>query len=386
DAAHETMFENFDHLVVATGRYHFPHEGNFPGRETWLAHRNNLSNGSRDIRHSIWYEDATPYVNKTALVVGGGASAQDITRFVAEVASKVYQSISKKSIYPPGGDIIRKARLSHFTRDAVHFEDGSFETDIDSVILATGYELRVPFLEVGGSLIYDPTVTSRNTTHIHPPPHLPLTSNGPYVRPLYRHTMSLSSQFPPTALFVLSFARHPPPQATAVAQSIFATRLIANPALVDPHRIKLLRELEEYEERLRNIGLNPDVSGHRLVDWNHDYQESSNFQESLINFLMERNVTRLPLRGSNHTYVEDWRRRMDTNPSLVVTNKNWLELEARGETEALLRGREKEEDWIELLDCLRALDGTKQPTCQASTPLQPAYISSGHNSCAVERR
>ena len=167
--------------------------------------------------------------------------------------------------------------------------------------------------------------------------------------------MSLSSQFPPSALFILNLARNPPLQPTLIAQSIFATLVIADPSLVDPHRLKLLNELEEHEERIRQIGLNPEVIGHTLIDWNHDSQESNNFQESLINFLKERNVTGLPLFGSGDTYVEDWRKRNDVMPVLLVILRKWLELESHGEAETLLK-RRVEEEWIELLDYMQTLN------------------------------
>ncbi len=258
---------------------------------------------------------------------------------------------------------IPKARLSNFTREAIYFEDGSFVTDVDSVILATGYEPIIPFLSAGDSLIVDPHAKSRNTSHIDPPPHLPLTTNKRYIRPLYKHTMSLSSYFPPTSLFLLGFPKVLPPALCSAAQSIFATRVIADPSLVGAGRIALLRELEEEEERIRRAGFDPDRQGHRLVDFGGDSQQQNVYMDDLLEFLKKRNVTGLPLLGSGGRYVEDWRRRTSDLPTLVRLLHTWRELERRGEAQRLLVGRRTEEDWVELLDYLVA-----HPLPQALSP------------------
>ena len=94
DKLREIGFENFDHLIVATGLYPFPYQGHFPGRDEWLRHRNSASSPPRDIWHSIWWKDAAPYTNRTVLVVGDAASGRDVTNLVAEVASKERRRIA----------------------------------------------------------------------------------------------------------------------------------------------------------------------------------------------------------------------------------------------------------------------------------------------------
>ncbi|KAF8330457.1 uncharacterized protein EI90DRAFT_3060812 [Cantharellus anzutake] len=258
----------FDHLIVATGQNRYPLVNDFPGEMTGYRAERRPSN---------------PF-------------------------------------------IIPKPRLRNFDRDAIYFEDGSSVTDVDSVILATGYRHIVPFLSAGDALVIDPKAKSHNTSHIHPPPPLPLTSNGKYMRPLYRHTMSLT---------------------------IFATRVIADPSLV-ADRISLLRELEEDEERLRRAGYDPDKRAHSLIDFTGQWQEANIFMDGIIDFLKEKNVTGLPLLGSGGRYVEDWRRRTDDLPTLIQMFFTWRELEKRGEAEKMVAGRRTEEDWIELLDYMAA--------------------------------
>ena len=226
-------------------------------------------------------------------------------------------------------------------------------TDVDSVILATGYSQIIPFLSAGDSLTVDPQAKSRNTSHIYPPPDLPLTTNKKYIRPLYKHTMSLSSYFPPTSLFILGLAKVVPPALSGAAQSIFATHTIADPSLVGD-RIALLRELEEEEELIRRAGFDPDQRAHLLFDHDGDSQQENIFMEALLDFLKQRNVSDLPLLGSGGRYVEDWRRRTCHLPTLGKMFYTWRELEKRGEVQKLLIGRRTEKDWVELLDFLNA--------------------------------
>ena len=264
----------------------------------------------------------------------------------------IAMSSSKKGD-PASAFPIPRPRLSNFTREAIYFEDGSFVTDVDSVILATGYVKIIPFLSAGDSLTVDPQAKSRNTSHIYPPPDLPLTTSKRYIRPLYKHTMSLSSYFPPTSLFILGLPSPPPSALSGAAQSIFATRTIADPSLVED-RIALLRELEEEEELIRRAGFDPDRQAHWLFDHDGDSQQQNIYMDALLDFLKQRNVSGLPLLGSGGRYVEDWRRRTSDVPTLEKMLYTWRELEKRGEVQKLLIGRRTEKDWAELLDYLMA--------------------------------
>ena len=42
--------------------------------------------------------------------------------------------------------MIPKPRIAYFTNTSIVFEDGTSLSDVDSVILGTGYEFRIPFL------------------------------------------------------------------------------------------------------------------------------------------------------------------------------------------------------------------------------------------------
>ena len=98
--------------------------------------------------------------------------------------------------------VTRKPPIVYFNATSVVFEDGSALSDVDSFILATGYEFRVPFLSrvpkdsgVKSPALITSAETKSNSTTAHK-----LTSNLRYIFPLYEHIFSLSPQYPSTAL------------------------------------------------------------------------------------------------------------------------------------------------------------------------------------------
>ena len=173
---------------------------------------------------------------------------------------------------PP--NVIRKPVISHFTRDSIVFVDKT-EIDVDSIILATGYQLRKPFLDAGHVLVTDPTANKNTKSQV-------LVSNTHYIFPLYRHIFSLSPMYPPTALaFVgLQFSIFISNCASDIAQSIFIAYMVRDPSLL-PSRQQMLSELELQEEESRQHGVDPYVAGHSLFSKN----QSSDYQDELLDYL-----------------------------------------------------------------------------------------------------
>lgn len=58
----------FDHLIVAVGRYRYPHWVKWDGQDEWLK------GGDRKIAHSLWFRDPEAYAGRDVIVVGFGAS------------------------------------------------------------------------------------------------------------------------------------------------------------------------------------------------------------------------------------------------------------------------------------------------------------------------
>ncbi|KAI6167412.1 hypothetical protein EDD17DRAFT_1540710 [Pisolithus thermaeus] len=318
---------SFDHLVVASGHNHEPHIVAFAGQETWLE---KAKYGlRREILHSIWYRDPSLYVNRTAVVVGGGASGVDIASQVSQYARKVYLSVRGAAEEPPTGPVVIKPEISHFTSDDVVFADGSIAQGVDMILLGTGYELRVPFLEEGGEVVVKPGSNETDENK--------LTTNLRYVFPLHRHIFSLAASHPTNALAFIGLLTLALSCPSDTAQSIYATSIIANSSLLPP-RAELLRELADSEEDLRRRGYDPYYVGHKMVD-----NSTFDYQDDLIKTLRLREGSS----EQNTHFVEAWRRKfVDYIGSL---KRGWKRIEALGQAQEWLEGVESEEEWADLM-------------------------------------
>lgn len=72
----QKLRKTFDHLVVANGHNHYPRVPHWPGENDWLA---GTGKGApeRELLHSIFYREPERYINRTVVIVGGGASGRD---------------------------------------------------------------------------------------------------------------------------------------------------------------------------------------------------------------------------------------------------------------------------------------------------------------------
>jgi hypothetical protein len=292
DHRNETQCNTFEHLIVATGNNHTPREPSWPGQKEWLAETAGGNSTRREIIHSAWYRHPEKYNDKSILIVGDSASGRDIAQQTAPLVSKVrtfrvyaeptlmvpksFMSIrtNHDNQFPPlPSNVIRKPVISHFTRDSIVFADKT-EINVDSVILATGYQVRKPFLDAGHILATDPTANPNNTKT------RALACNTHYIFPLHRHIFSLSPMYPTTALAFVGL-----PVAIAncpanTAQSIFIAHMIRDPGLL-PSRKQMHDELELQEQESRNLGVDPYVQGHRMPNANR----SNDYQDELLDYL-----------------------------------------------------------------------------------------------------
>lgn len=155
-------------------------------------------------------------------------------------------------------------------------------TDVDSVLLATGYEQRKPFLESAGILTVDPSArsnsssTSRGGT---------LVTNLQYIFPLHRHIFSLSPEHPVSALAFIGLPTRIANCPSDFAQSLFVAQAIADPTILPPRK-ELLRELSDREEEIRRQGLDPYEIGHAMLP--NTQEVSSDYQDELVEFLKQK--------------------------------------------------------------------------------------------------
>ncbi|KAF9219777.1 FAD/NAD(P)-binding domain-containing protein [Gyrodon lividus] len=319
----------FSHLVVANGHNHEPHIPIYPGQDDWLSHTS-ASGREREILHSIFYRYPERYTNQTVVVVGSGASGRDAASQIALHARKVYHSIRSLSD-PATGPVEVKPEISYFTSDAVVFADNSRARDVESVILGTGYDLRIPFLENGGEVLVKSKSNERDDRV--------LTNNYRYLFPLHNHIFSLSPSYPTNALAFIGLPILVANCPSDSAQSIYAAHIIANASLLGS-REELLEELDSNENDLRLRGYDPYYIGHRMVDGS-----TFDYQDGLINYLKKRGA--IPDDGTN--FVEDWRREAGAYQHL---KRGWKRVGELGQEEAWLRGVKTEAEWADLMSRL----------------------------------
>ncbi|VDC02869.1 unnamed protein product [Peniophora sp. CBMAI 1063] len=362
DGSHTTRLSEFDNLIVANGHFHYPLEPTFPGRTEW----ENAAPG-RTIFHSIYFRDASSFAGKNVVVVGGSASGQDVAKHALKYANST--TISVKSVpyrdrnAPldiPGA--AKKPALSHFTANSVVFEDGSELTGIDIVVLATGYEVRIPFLTQGDVLSVD----------VHRDPKKQgssLSTNLRYIRPVWRHIFALDPALPPTALSFVGlpvFVNNGP---SSYATGLLIAHALANPSLLPTHE-EALRELEEREAALRAAGLDSEYVGHRLIALPGEEEPAGlAHSDATIRYLQERGLAGLsgiPPLGQN--YTEPWRRRATENA--FVLRRAWQRIRDAGEEQKWVSGVSTIEEWDELIG--RLIEWEKEQQGDSFDPLPSA--------------
>lgn len=241
---------------------------------------------------------------------------------------------------------ILKPGISHFTSESIVFTDGTYVSDVDAVILGTGYELRVPFLSSGDALIVSPGANSSSSSAGLGAP-TQLTTNLNYIYPLHEHIFSLASSHPPTALSFIGL-----PALVANCPSDYAQALLVACALADasllPSHAAMLRSLEEREAHYRERGFDPYTVGHRLVDVDGTGNASYVYQEGLVDYLKQRGARR----DDGQAYVEKWRRFQRSEYEALW--RAWMRVEKGGPraVEEWLDGVKTEEEWAGLMQRL----------------------------------
>jgi hypothetical protein len=329
-----------DHLVVASGHNHYPRVPLFEGTSSWLG-----ADSKREIRHSIYYRTPDHYLNHTVLVVGGGASGRDAAQQIVPFASATYQSLKPDDQRgETGGGAIRVPLIARFNTTSVIFADGSALHDVDSVLLATGYELKVPFLSapLSSALSEQPIYQTPPEDRVNSTTAHVLTTNLRYLFPLHEHIFSLSKAHPPTALMFIGQPIGVSNCPSDRAQALLAAHAVADPSILGT-RQELLSVLEERETRLRSHGQDPYQLGHRLTAWPGMAQD---YHDRLVDFLRAKG--KLP---PGPPFTEPWRREVTTIGKIFLMRRAWFRVESLGEAEVRRWvGRARtEEQWAEVM-------------------------------------
>lgn len=326
----------FDFVVVANGHYRKPRYPDTAGLRSWL-------DSGRAI-HSAWFRRPDEFAHhKKVMLVGGGPSAVDLCRDMTGVIPLLLHSIPRPTpngalAYPDDAENYKKLpRVKQYRDDgSVLLADGSTQSDIDMIILATGYEVSFPFLSQIKSGI--PSL----------PPPLPseLYNSTYHVFPLAYELFPLQGNFPPTSIAFTGLQYRVAPFPLFEVQAGAIARVLENPESLDTFSCavdivtrahKLIRE-----ERTDN----PLLIAKR---WSrYATLEPFEYRAQLYAFV-----------GENWT-VPDWELECWKNKHVI--HREWRAIEESGEAEEWLKGAGTNglEDWIEL--CRRLIKQSEVPS------------------------
>ncbi|XP_020620719.1 dimethylaniline monooxygenase [N-oxide-forming] 2-like [Orbicella faveolata] len=130
--------QTFDNVIVATGHFSVPNIPSFPGIDKF----------SGRVLHSHSFRNASHFKDKNVLAVGSSLSAEDIAiqclKYGAKSIVCTWQTKPTGFPFPP--EITERPLLTRIEGSTIHFKDGS-STEVDDIILCTGYRYSFPFLE-----------------------------------------------------------------------------------------------------------------------------------------------------------------------------------------------------------------------------------------------
>ncbi|KAJ7064880.1 hypothetical protein C8F01DRAFT_1249886 [Mycena amicta] len=305
----------FDRVVIANGHHSVPRYPDIPGLHAWLT--------AKRLLHSLWYRRPTRLGNKV-LVVGGGPSGNDISAELAQVCPTLIRSITGAINEEHDNVKIRGRTVQLGESGQVFFEDGSVESDVDYCILATGYEVSLPFLTLAPGI--PPSC----------PPLPPMLYNSTYhIFPLANHIFPIQSVFPATSLAFMGLPVRVAPLPVMEAQAAAIVRVFEDPTSLDIEN-ESQRILERYSELLAQSGGNTTAIA-RL--WSiFKEEEQFDYQDALFQF------------AGSEQRVPQWRKDMYAAKGLL--RAYWVELSRRGEAEEWVTGVEGMDEWAALMQRL----------------------------------
>ncbi|KAK7252669.1 hypothetical protein RIF29_36781 [Crotalaria pallida] len=166
----ECVDEIYDAVVICNGHYVQPRVAHIPGIDGWRGKQ----------MHSHNYRTPEPFHNQVVVLIGGAASAVDISRDIATVAREVH--IADRSIKEyklgrvPGHDNMwLHSMIDSICESTVVFRDGKAIV-ADFIVHCTGYKYDFPFLETNGAVTVDDNRVGPLYQHVFPPELAPWLS------------------------------------------------------------------------------------------------------------------------------------------------------------------------------------------------------------------
>jgi len=128
----------FDYVIVATGHFSVPNIPSFPGMDKFPGR----------VLHSHSFRNASHFKDKKVLVVGSSLSAEDIALQCVKYGAKsiVCTWKTKPMGFSFPSQITERPLLTKIEGNTIHFKDGT-STEVDDIILCTGYRYSFPFLD-----------------------------------------------------------------------------------------------------------------------------------------------------------------------------------------------------------------------------------------------
>ncbi|KAI9458969.1 hypothetical protein F5148DRAFT_1219714 [Russula earlei] len=314
----------FDFVIVANGHYRKPRYPVAAGLHNWL--------GSGRAIHSAWYRHPTAFAHhKKVMVVGGGPSAVDICAHMTGVTPLLLHSTPGSAseaglIYPDDTDAYRKVgRVAEYQDGGtVLLQDGSIESNIDLVILATGYEMSFPFLS---------QITS-GVPSLPPPLPNKLYNSTYHVFPLALHIFPLGGDFP----------------TASIAFSGLPVRGAPFPLFEDQARV-IVRVLQDSESLDTQACAEDIVKRVQALVHREGTDDPLHIAHAWFRFaLLEPFEYRAQLKAF---LGKDWRApdwEIELWKHKFVLQREWQEIEESGKAEEWLKGVGVNglEDWVEL--------------------------------------
>jgi len=312
----------FDRIIVANGHYSVPFFPPIPGLESWMK--------SGKVTHSAWYR--TPYfVGDVILVVGGGPSGNDLTQEMSTVCTTIIYSI-------PGteptqtGNIKLRSRVVRFSEDSVFFDDGTCETGIHHVFLATGFLTSFPFFS-------DDVLVKAI-----PPPVPPLPRNlydsSQHVFPLTLDLFPLQAQFPANTVAFMGLPIKVVPFPLFEAQARAAVKAFSDPSAIDATRdaVSIVSRYTALHTEFRGNDEKIAHAWHRYRN-----QEQFDYRDDLHSFAGF---------ADEKWKVRAWEKWAYEKKD--VLRKSWRTLEESGDISEWLKGVGEGgvDDWVKLMERL----------------------------------
>ncbi|KAJ0118997.1 hypothetical protein J7T55_013232 [Diaporthe amygdali] len=200
----QSATRRYPYVVVAVGVFDEPLIPSYEGLSEWKKIREN------SLSHAKEYRDPKTFKGKNVLIIGYQASGFDITNKITAYVSKLWISSTQKIRHWKGkpSNVTLMTEISCFIPETrtVHFTNGESISEVDQIILCTGYQYHQPFIKGDNNS------------------EAPLFPTGNSISGLHEHVISIKQ---PSLAFVGLLRGAVPTFLVAQAQAAFISRVFA---------------------------------------------------------------------------------------------------------------------------------------------------------------